>query len=507
MRAIGWSGYLGGIVAACSSREALPPSDTAPSCESLLIEGGSSPPPELASVAESVWLVTEPKSPSPLVVNWADARVGGQPAQWRSHAGRSWLVSDASALSLDSASSSNVEGRMFSCKSQSVEGGSNGDTSTPYAAVPLAPYVGIHQGELTQVARFPDPATAWPDLRTSDLARFGAGFVAVARGPDGLRLLEFQSRSGTLAEMSHLATVMDDDFNDVVAIDERYLAIASRRFGLVIVDVGDPAAPRVVADNLPLVRPRDGHSVAVVGARVYLAQAPAVGTGAVVAFDVVNPERPREVWRWNAAPGEDAHDVALLGDTVYVSSLRGGITLLSVAGDLPGTVARRRNLAAHSAAFIDIGRERLLWSEEQLGGGLHVIDVTRQAGSVELRDARVATTYVPSAESASGVDQPFAASPHLATCRDGICYVAHYQLGVVVLDLRGEPPLPGLEPGRVLATYPTWAPSPVAETTWLRGAVAVELDGPFIYVADTELGVVVLRAPSSDEAERESEQR
>lgn len=480
-----------------------------------------------------VWLVAEPNSPNPLVVNWADARIAGQPAQWRSDASRRWLVSDAYALSFDMGSVSRVEGRMLVCRG--LESSSRGSIdiadSTPYVAVPLAPYAAGRRGELTEVARFPDAATTWPDLRTSDLARFGAGFLAVARGPDGLRLLESQPQSGVLAEVSHLATVADDDFNDVTPIDERYLAVASRRFGLVIVDARDPATPQVVADNLPLVNPRDGHSVVVVGDRVYLAQAPAVGTGAVTAFDVTTPERPREVWRWNAASGQDAHDVTVFDaaaledpaladaapdderdDTVYVSSLRGGITLLSVAGDVPRVVARRRGLAAHSAAFVDVGRERLLWSEEQLGGSLHVVDVVRDSGGVELRDDRVATSYVPDALDASGAAVsfaavPFAASPHLATCRDGICYVAHYQLGVVVLDLRGEPSLPGLGPARLLATYPTWAPSPLAETTWLRGAVGIELDGPFIYVADTELGVLVLRAAATDQGERDSEQR
>lgn len=496
------------VVVGCSSRASTSSTyDAPPSCESLVAEAEREAPHQLTAVTDSMWLVAEPKSPQPLVVNWADARIAGQPALWRSEGGRHWLVSDAYALSLDAASRSRVEGRMLACGRGEVNTGArDANSAAPYDATPLAPRVAARRGELTLVARFPDAATPWPDSRTSDLARFGETFVAVARGPDGLRLLEFRPESSALVETSHLATVTDDDFNDVVAIDERYLAVASRRFGLVIVDVSDPALPHVVADGLPLIRPRDGHSVAIAEGRVYLAQAPAVGTGAVVAFDVTNPERPREVWRWDAPSGEDAHDITVFGDAVYVSSLRGGITLLDVTRDLPRVAARRRGLAAHSASFIDAARERLLWSEEQVGGSLHVVDVVREAGGIELRDVRLAATYVAGAFDAGGAAVPFAASPHLTTCRDGVCFVAHYQLGLVVLDLRGEPSLPVLDSARIFGTYPTWSPTPRAESTWLRGAVGVEVDGPFVYVADTELGLAVLRAPTWPAAQQRQSQ-
>jgi hypothetical protein len=72
--------------------------------------------------------------------------------------------------------------------------------------------------------------------------------------------------------------------------------------------------------------------------------------------------------------------------------------------------------------------------------------------------------------------------------------VAHYQLGLQVLDVGSFE-----EAGRaalgvaVVAQYPTWRPSALGESMWLRGATGVALDLPWVYVADTDAGLVVLR--------------
>lgn len=475
-------------LAGCSAREdmELAPSDFR-SCSALL---DVVRPSERSTDAEhAVWLVSEPGRELPWVVNWQDRRIQGKPARLFEHAGRQWLVSDDHALSAAWVRSDQRGGQWLKCTPPY--------NAFDYVAVPLAPIANRGRG-IREVARYPSEESAWPHL-TFDLTLQRPGLLAIARGEDGLRWLEVEPQRGLVTEVGHLSALLGDDYNDVAAIDERYLAVASRRLGLVIVDAAEPERPRVVADSLPQLGPSDGHSVFVAGARLYLAQAPAAGTGAVVAFDVSEPETPRQLWRWKAEPGHDAHDVAVRGDHLYVSSIRGGITLLDASGDEPPRlVARRRGLGAHSCSVLDDREERLLWGEERVGGSLHVIGVERAGDEAMLSDSRlIADARSPGEpDGAAGAFVPFgfAASPHHSECRGAVCFVAHYQLGLRVLDIGGiTEPAVGVAIAPLLADYPTWRPSARSEASWLRGASGVVLDLPWVYVADTDVGVLVLR--------------
>jgi hypothetical protein len=475
-----WVAFASG---ACSSRlDAVARGVDTPSCSTLLAaeQGGVEP----EGSERWVWLMSQPHRSLPLVINWQSRRIAGKAARLVDHAGRTWLVNEEYALSTDWVEAGRIEGLWAKCDELGK--------AEPYAAVPLAPAVGQARG-LTEVTRFSGDAAPWPAQRTSDLALQRAGLVVVARGADGLRWLELSSRRSAISEVGHLPVLLGDDYNDVAVISERYLAVASRSRGLLVVDAANPAAPQIIADALPLLQPRDGHSVFVSGSRLYLAQAPTVSTGAVVAFDVSDPEVPRQLWRWQAEQGDDAHDVTVRGDHLYVSSIRGGITLLDArADDMPRVVARRRGLGAHSCSLVDGATERVLWGEERLGGTLHRIDVDRSDGAVRLTDTRL-QMFEP-ARSAARAAATFAASPHNSACHDTFCFVAHYQLGLQVLDVGSFE-----EAGRaalgvaVVAQYPTWRPSALGESMWLRGATGVALDLPWVYVADTDAGLVVLR--------------
>lgn len=444
-----------------------------------------------------VWLVNN-GTEQPLVLNWQHARINGEAAQLFEHRGRTWLVSQAHAFRADWVGPDVIEGKWLRCAESKAE--------SDYVAVPLAPIEGQTFG-LTEVARV--PAVQDPSREpTLDLALQRPGLVVVAQGADGVRWLESSPERGRLAEVGRLPALIQDTYNDVAAINERYVAVASNSRGLIIVDATEPTSPRVVVDSLPELLPKHGHSVFVNGSRLYLAQAPPVGTGAVVAFDVTEPEAPRQLWRWKAEPGHDAHDITVRGDRLYVSSIRGGMTLLDAAGDdAPRVVARRMGLGAHSCSLVDAVRangplERLLWEEERLGGSLHLVDVVRSNRGVELEVSRLSGRGPD--DTAGALTTRFAASPHHSQCDRELCFVAHYQLGLQVLDAGGATGV-GFGPteASIVAAYPTWQPTVRGEQLWLKGAVGVALDLPWVYVADTEAGVIVLRydaasAPTTD---------
>jgi hypothetical protein len=438
----------------------------------------------------AVWLVSDPELEWPLVVNWRERRIAGRSAELREYGDRMWLVSDEHALSADSVAPDHMTGERIECSYR--------QRKFNYVALPLAPTASRAQG-LEEVARYPREPRGWSGL-TVDLAVQRPGLIVVARGADGLRWVEVAPERGAMAEAGRLAALSGDEYNDVAAINERYVAVASLSQGLVIVDAANPADPYVVVDTLPELWPMFGHSVFVSGSRLYLAQAPSTGAGAVVAFDVSDPEAPRQLWRWKAEPGDDAHDVTVRGDHIYVSSIRGGITLLDAAADeAPRVVGRRHGLAAHSCSIVDGARapsgatvERLLWAEESPGGSLRLIDVERNAAGIAFYESPLLLQE--RVEGRPNTPAGFHASPHHSECDGEVCFVAHYQLGLRVIDLgKLGPPGQGTLSVPVLAEYTTWQPSVRGESLWLRGATGVALDLPWVYVADTEAGVVALR--------------
>lgn len=503
--------WISSLVLVACSETGSSPSTPSPSCEELRRLPDSSI--ERGSATDLVWLMTKPNRLDPLVVNLEDARIAGKPGRIvsRREPGQSnptrWLITEEHAISLRRVDRELVQGEWLRCGDGSV---------TSYSLSPLAPRVATASSGFVERSRFPEQALAWPHERTSDITLVGKQLLAVARGPDGLRILQ-RHDGGDLEEVSHLAAPLGDDYNDVMAIDERHVAVASARHGLLIVDLTVPEAPEITASDLPAIAPRDGHSVVVDGTRLFLAQAPVMGTGAVVLFDVSNPAAPRELSRWSAGPGEDAHDVSVRGSRVCVSSLRGGITVLDWAfSDAPRVVARLAGLGAHSSNYIGDGNvgddaghdaaERWLWAEEQLGGSLHVVQIAETRATEDAGSADADGGALPSGDDTVAFDaRPLptrllapwgsnewissAASPHQAHCEKSVCFIAHYQLGLRVLDVRQEED--GQEP-QLRAWYPTWKVSEQGERTWLRGASGVAVDGTRVYVADTESGIVVL---------------
>jgi hypothetical protein len=88
----------------------------------------------------------------------------------------------------------------------------------------------------------------------------------------------------------------------------------------------------------------------------------------------------------------------------------------------------------------------------------------------------------------------FVASPHNIECADGICYVAHYQLGLRVFDWRR----PEVTITMPVATFSTWQATSDGELDWLRGASGVLLTSSVVYVLDTQTGLFALRPTYRD---------
>jgi hypothetical protein len=474
-----WFGVVTSI--ACSERSPIQPLDRETTCASLAaLPDATTPPPEVSDV---VWLALVPGARDPWVVNWGASRINGRSGRRVDAHGTSWLVAGPSALSLRESSAARTAGVWLDCESGNVE---------DYVARPLAPRLAEPTGGLREVSRYPERENEWPYERTSDLTLVGRDLIAVARGPDGLRILR-RDEQGRVLPLSHLAAVLGDDYNDVTAVGERHVAVASKRRGLLIVDLADPSRPAIVAEELPWISPRDVHSVFVEGERVFVAQAPAAGTGAVTAFDVTVRSAPRQFWRWTADAGHDAHDVAVRGNRAYVSSIRGGITVLEwQTGGEPTVAARYPGLGAHSGTHVGgADPEFWLWGEERVGGRLHWLEIASGDRGVYLEGTPLPSQFRVGGPRTEGAWFTSIASPHQAECREQVCFLAHYQLGVRVLPIVSSEG--AMRPAqRPVASYPTWQPSVSGESGWLRGATGVALDLPWVYVADSENGLMVL---------------
>jgi hypothetical protein len=309
----------------------------------------------------------------------------------------------------------------------------------------------------------------WDEGRTSDLAVAG-GVAYVARGPDGLRVLDVSAaEQGDVAELFHVAAPVGDDWNDVALLDGGWALVASLRSGLLVYDVRE-LPPVLVADGVPAPVSRNGHNVFVAAGRAYLARTGSGGGLDVI--DVADPEHPRALGHFALDGAFQAHDVYVEGDIAYVSSLEDGLVVLDVAdAERPELVARARIPASHSAYPVETDRGRaVLVATETYAGHLHVLH-----GDVDAEDF-----LAPWSEYAAGSP----VSAHKLACAGTRCFVAYYQHGLRVVDF-ATPDEP------VAAGHYDTHDGP--GETFLEGASGVVVEGDIAYVVDTVRGLLVLR--------------
>ncbi|HEX2205416.1 MAG TPA: hypothetical protein VHG91_19050 [Longimicrobium sp.] len=238
----------------------------------------------------------------------------------------------------------------------------------------------------------------------------------------------------------------------------------SRRNGIVVLDLADPAHPEVAADYWETLV-GGAHHVWIEGSHAYVVDR---GAAELAVLDLADPAAPREVGRWGIPyrPERFLQDVTVRDGLAYLAYWDDGVVVLDVGAGLkeaspsrPRLVSRLRyrtewrgeryGRTGYAYAHVNRAGRRYVFVADHIlprgadlsrpvdtGGYLHVLDLSTPETPVE-----VATYQVPG----SGVRRVWAGGDTL--------YVAAYGGGVRALDVSGE--LRGSLRGREVAALPT----------------------------------------------------
>ncbi len=230
--------------------------------------------------------------------------------------------------------------------------------------------------------------------------------------------------------------------NDVKIHESNQLAVitregaSSRRNGIVILDLSDPAHPEILSEYTKTVT-GGVHNVWIEGNLVYACHN---GTSALHIIDISDPAQPEEVGRWELDRGEKTlHDVIVQDGYAYLSYWDDGVVTLDAgAGTHGGTetdpvmVSRlsypegNTHVAWRHGKYLFVGDE--IWPENydtsqplDARGYIHILDMSDMEAPVE-----VARYEVPDA------------GAHNVWVEEDRLYVGYYQGGLRVVDIRGE---------------------------------------------------------------------
>jgi hypothetical protein len=205
---------------------------------------------------------------------------------------------------------------------------------------------------------------------------------------------------------------------------------STRRDGIVVLDLEDPAHPTIIAE---LTDSLTGgiHNVWIMDDIVYAVNN---GTSAMNIIDMSDPKSPRNVGRWELRPGDTdktLHDVWAKDGYAYLSYWNDGLVILDVgAGTHGGTPVEpafvsqiaypegNTHVAWRDRDYVFVGDE--ITTRDGMRGFLHVIDVS------DLENPREVAKY----------DLPEAGA-HNVWVEDEVLYIAYYQGGVRVVDVSG----------------------------------------------------------------------
>ena len=213
---------------------------------------------------------------------------------------------------------------------------------------------------------------------------------------------------------------------------------ASRRNGIVILDLSDPAHPTILSEYTETVS-GGVHNVWIRGEED-LVYACHNGTGSLHIIDISDPAAPREVGRWGLdKPFKTLHDVIVQDGYAYLSYWDDGAVTLDVgAGTHGGTPTEPVFVSAYSypegnthvawrhGRYLFVGDEIFPgdWNADrpiEARGYVHVLDMT----DID-RPREVARYEVPEA------------GAHNVWVEDDRLYVGYYQAGLRVVDVSGE---------------------------------------------------------------------
>jgi choice-of-anchor B domain-containing protein len=213
---------------------------------------------------------------------------------------------------------------------------------------------------------------------------------------------------------------------------------ASRRNGIVILDLSQPAHPRILSEYTETVS-GGVHNVWIRGEE-NLVYACHNGTGSLHIIDISDPAAPREVGRWGLdKPFKTLHDVIVQDGYAYLSYWDDGAVVLDVgAGTHGGTPTEpafvssyaypqgNTHVAWRDGRYLFVGDEIFPddWDADrpiEARGYVHVLDMT----DID-RPREVARYEVPEA------------GAHNVWVEDDRLYVGYYQAGLRVVDVSGE---------------------------------------------------------------------
>ncbi len=234
--------------------------------------------------------------------------------------------------------------------------------------------------------------------------------------------------------------------NDVKINADASLAVvtsenaANRRNGITVLDLSDPVHPRQVSHFTDQMT-GGVHNTWIDGDLVYAIN---YGTHDVKIVDIADPAAPRLVGEWGLPKeGRYLHDVTILDGLAYLSYWDDGMVIVDVGNGVKGGTPTdpvfvsqyqyryqlgdqwygNTHHAIRYGDYVFVGDEIFGCNECVNGprGYIHVVDVR------DIEHPREVATYrVPEA----GV--------HNMWAEDGLLYIGHYQAGLRVLDISGE---------------------------------------------------------------------
>lgn len=242
--------------------------------------------------------------------------------------------------------------------------------------------------------------------------------------------------------------------NDVMVNEDASLAVitregaSSRRNGIVILDLADPAHPQVLSEFSETLT-GGVHVIFIDGDHVYATNN---GTGDMHVVDISDPRNPREVARWGVrTPGRYLHDVWVDDGLAYLSYWDDGMVVLDVGNGIRGG-------APSNPQFVSQLTYRTRWRGREYGNTHQAIPYTNSAGNsyIFVGDEIFPEGWDPRSDFIPGgyihvVDASDIANPrivgryevpgagaHNMWTDDDKLYVAYYNGGLRVVDISGE---------------------------------------------------------------------
>jgi hypothetical protein len=280
------------------------------------------------------------------------------------------------------------------------------------------------------------------------------GTWGACRGCVGDRMYAWDVTDPTNPVLTDSVVVDARLINDVMVRDDARIAVitregaSSRRNGIVVLDLENPARPRVLSEFSETLT-GGVHVIFVDGDHVYATNN---GTGDMHVINISDPASPRQVARWGVrTPGRYLHDVWVDNGLAYLSYWDDGMIVLDVGNGIrDGSPSRPQlvsqltyrtrwqgrsfgnthqaipytNRAGHSYIFVGDEIFPDNWDPASPfipGGYLHVVDAT------DITNPRIVGRYeVPNA----GV--------HNMWADDDKLYIAYYNAGLRVIDVSGR---------------------------------------------------------------------